>query len=98
MHSGSVIDDACSALAKVDSKSRARTEAEYESFLEDPDFVEIFCCASDAGSDISGGREIAQKQITPLPWKMWFDVDCFAHQYHIMTKLHRLRQPTSRPF
>ena len=77
-----------STLAEVATKS-ARTPADFDSFKCDPDFVEAFCCVSDAGSDIHGGRAIAEKQIAPLAWKLWFEMDCFGHQFQIITKGHR---------
>ena len=77
----SVLAGRVSTVPVLDSSVPDSTHCEL-----DPDFAEIFCCAADAGPDISGGREIAQKQTSLCPWKLWFDIDCLAHQYHLMVK------------
>ena len=45
----------------------------------------VFIATSDNGSDIHGGRELVAKQVSGIPNSFFFDGDCLAHQYHLIT-------------
>ena len=50
-----------------------------------PHALEMFCSVTDAGPDILGARRLLDASLALCMWRWWFDVDCFAHQYHLLT-------------
>ena len=47
--------------------------------------IEIYVATSDHGPDISTARTAAVQELHPELYKWWFDNECLAHQYHLMT-------------
>ena len=47
--------------------------------------IENWCTTTDKGSDIDGARLQAAKIFSSEKTKFWWDVDCFSHQYQIMS-------------
>ena len=51
------------------------------------DLVEVYVAVSDAGPEIAGGRDQFAQEIAPCPNKVWFDGDCFGHQFALIEAL-----------
>jgi hypothetical protein len=50
------------------------------------EYLEAWAISTDAGQDISTGRDMMHASCWYEFWRLVFDNDCFAHQYHLICK------------
>ena len=46
--------------------------------------LKVWCATTDAGSDVAHGRRLVAAAVSGSLYKLFFDVDCFMHQFHIL--------------
>ena len=54
--------------------------------------LDVWCCCTDNGPDISCSRNLVASAMALNLWSWWFDIDCLAHQYQLLSLLSL--QPT----
>lgn len=55
------------------------------------EFIELWTMTTDAGPDISACRKMFQRSLTSKLRTLYFEGDCFAHQYHLIVMTSRAR-------